>query len=60
MGFLLLYSNEVAMMNDYNLRSLNEEELEEVVVSLGEKKFRAKQLFSWVHEKNAVSFSEIP
>ena len=38
-------------MNDYNLRSLNEEELEEVVVSLGEKKFRAKQLFSWVHEK---------
>ena len=59
MGFLLLYSNEVAMMNDYNLRSLNEEELEEVVVSLGEKKFRAKQLFSWVHEKNAVDFNEM-
>ena len=46
-------------MNDYNLRSLNEKELEAAVEDLGEKKFRAKQLFSWVHEKNAVDFDEM-
>ena len=31
-------------------------ELEDYVESLGEKKFRAHQLFSWIYSKSAVDF----
>lgn len=35
------------------------EELETYVVSLGEKKFRAKQLYDWMHKKLARNFDEM-
>lgn len=35
------------------------EELEEYFLSIGEKKFRAKQLFSWLYQKKITSYSEI-
>lgn len=35
------------------------EELETYVVSLGEKKFRAKQLYEWMHKKLARDFDEM-
>ena len=35
------------------------EELEAALVSMGEKPFRARQVFSWLHEKQAADFSEM-
>ena len=32
-----------------DIKSLNREELEKLLVSLGEKPFRAKQIYSWLH-----------
>jgi len=46
-------------MNDRNLRSFDEKEMVQIAEALGEKKFRAKQLFSWVHEKNVNDFSQM-
>lgn len=34
------------------------EELEEQIVALGEKKFRAKQIFEWLHVKRVATFDE--
>ena len=38
------------------LVKLSLEELEQFVENLGEKKFRAKQLFSWIYSKSASNF----
>ena len=40
--------------NTRDLLSLFPEELSELAVSLGEKPFRGKQLFSWLHEKDVT------
>lgn len=42
-----------------DIKSLYLEELTEYVKSLGEKPFRAKQLFSWLHEKRVFSYDEM-
>ena len=42
-----------------DLKSLNLEQLTEELLSIGEKKFRAKQIYSWIHEKLADSFDEM-
>lgn len=42
-----------------DLRDFSFIELSELFSSIGEKKFRAVQLFSWLHQKNAVSFEEL-
>ena len=42
-----------------NLTGLNRDELSEFVNALGEKPFRARQLFSWIYEKKACSFIEM-
>lgn len=39
--------------------SLTKEELSQVLTGLGEKAFRAKQVFSWLHEKHVTSFEEM-
>lgn len=41
-----------------DLKSLTYDELEAFVTSLGEKRFRAGQLFSWLHDKRVTSFNE--
>ena len=38
------------MENKADILSMTPEELSEFVVGLGEKSFRAKQLFSWMHK----------
>jgi len=38
---------------------MNLEEMEALAISLGEKAFRGKQLFQWVHEKQADDFDEM-
>lgn len=42
-----------------DLKSMNVKELEEVVLACGQSKFRAKQLFEWLHGKMAVSYDEM-
>ncbi|MDD2494674.1 MAG: 23S rRNA (adenine(2503)-C(2))-methyltransferase RlmN [Tissierellia bacterium] len=39
--------------------TLSFEELEQELVSLGEPKFKAKQLFDWIHNKTVDNFNEI-
>lgn len=34
-------------------------ELEEFLISLGEKKYRAKQIFKWIYQRSATSFKEM-
>lgn len=42
-----------------DIKSWNQKELEEFLVSLGEKPFRARQIYSWLHQRLAVSFREM-
>ena len=42
-----------------DIKSMNKKELEELVGSLGEKSFRAKQIYSWLHEHLVTSYEEM-
>lgn len=42
-----------------DIKSLNMDELNEFILSIGEKKFRAKQIYEWMHVKLAGSFDEM-
>ena len=42
-----------------DLRSLTPDELKKLMAELGEKPFRAGQIFSWLHEKRAGSYDEM-
>jgi len=42
-----------------DLRTLSFEDLAELVSRLGERPFRAKQLFRWLHHKGAATFDEM-
>ncbi|MGB0165642.1 MAG: 23S rRNA (adenine(2503)-C(2))-methyltransferase RlmN [Luteibaculum sp.] len=42
-----------------NIRSLSREEIKDVLVSWGEKPFRAKQIFEWIWAKSYTSFDEM-
>ena len=42
-----------------DLKSMSIDELENLLMSMGEQKFRAKQIFQWLHEKRVCSFDEM-
>lgn len=42
-----------------DIAELTLEELTEAVLSMGEPKFRARQIFEWIHRKKAEEFSEM-
>ena len=42
-----------------DIRSLNLKELTVFMEQLGEKAFRAKQIYQWLHGKQAASFEEM-
>ena len=42
-----------------DIKSLNPLEMEELVKSLGEKQYRAKQLFRWLHANGVLRFDEM-
>jgi len=46
-------------MNKKDIKSLNMEELSEEIKALGEKPFRSKQVYEWIHKKLAISFDEM-
>ena len=46
-------------MNKININDFTLNELEEYIISLGEKKFHAKQIFKWIHKLGVTSFDEM-
>lgn len=46
-------------MKKIDIVSLTYEELEQEILGMGEKKFRAKQVFEWIHQKRIVEFSDM-
>ncbi len=46
-------------MSKKDIKSLSFTELEEDIKNLGEKAFRSKQVYEWIHKKLAVSFDEM-
>jgi 23S rRNA (adenine2503-C2)-methyltransferase len=49
----------MAAANGQNIRHLSLEEINEYFESIGEKKFRAKQLYEWLWQKHAHSFASM-
>lgn len=47
------------MIEKTDILSMNLAELQSFIVQLGEKSFRAKQIFKWLHQKNISSFDEL-
>ncbi|MCI6043206.1 23S rRNA (adenine(2503)-C(2))-methyltransferase RlmN [bacterium] len=46
-------------MEKLDIKSLYEDELKERMVSLGEKPFKGKQVFEWLHKKTMGSYAEM-
>ncbi len=46
-------------MSKTDIKSMDFEELSSFMEGLSEKTFRTKQLYSWIHEKNATSFDDM-
>ena len=46
-------------MKKIDILSLNFEELTEKILEMGEKKFRAKQIFDWLHVKKVTDFEQM-
>ena len=46
-------------MNKTDIRSLTQEEMKVFVTEIGEKPFRGKQIYQWLHEKQVTSFDEM-
>lgn len=42
-----------------NIRNLSLPDLEEYFLDMGEKKFRAKQVYEWLWQKHAMSFADM-
>lgn len=46
-------------MNKIDILSLSFEELQEKITNIGEQKFRAKQIYDWLHVKKVTNFTEM-
>lgn len=46
-------------MEKIDILSLTKDELSDAVAGMGEKSFRAKQIYDWIHVKKVVDFSEM-
>ena len=44
---------------DWDCKSMLPEELKILAAQMGEKPFRASQLFGWIHEKNVCTYDEM-
>ncbi len=42
-----------------NIKDYNLEELINEIIKIGEKKFRAEQIFKWIHQENVTNFEEM-
>lgn len=50
---------QVETITKADIKSLSLKELEKALESIGEKPFRAKQIYQWMHEKLATGFGEM-
>lgn len=46
-------------MERIDIKSMDMKELQSFIEAMGEKKFRAKQLYSWMHQKLVTDFDEM-
>ena len=46
-------------MEKIDIKTFSLEELEKEILSIGEPKFRAKQIFNWLHQKHIENFDEM-
>lgn len=53
------YELKINEENNTDIKSFTFEKLEQNIVNIGEQKFRAKQIFTWLHQKNVKSFDEM-
>ena len=44
---------------EYDIKSMTPSEVSELIVPLGDKKFRAKQIYQWMHQKLVASYDEM-
>ena len=42
-----------------NIKDYNIEQLKNELINLGEKPYRAEQIFSWIYKENVTSFDEM-
>ena len=49
----------MSIIDTYDIKSLTIPELETFIQQLGQPKFRAKQIFQWLHQKRVLSFDEM-
>ena len=42
-----------------NIKNYNLDELKELIVALGEKPYRAEQIFNWIYKENVTSFDDM-
>ena len=47
------------MSEKIDIKSLNQKELITLMEEMGEKAFRAKQIYQWIHEKHVDTFEEM-
>ncbi len=47
------------ILEKIDIKSLTIQELEEILIQWNQPKFRAKQIFDWLHKKRVLSFSEM-
>lgn len=47
------------MNEKIDIKSMNLDELKDFMVGIGEKPFRAKQIYEWLHVKQVESFDEM-
>ena len=52
-------SEKIRIMEKTDIKSLNLEELTAFITASGEKAFRAKQLYEWMHKKLAPGYEEM-
>ena len=46
-------------MINLDIKSLYESELKELLVKMGEKPFKGKQIYEWLHKKTVGSYEEM-
>lgn len=51
--------NEMDTLTKHDIKSMDFDELKDFVVGIGEKEFRAKQIYQWIHERRVSDFNEM-
>ena len=49
----------ISQMDSVDLKNFSIEELEAFILGAGKERFRAKQIFKWIYQKGATTFSEM-